>query len=55
VLNCTWDDVEAASVILKLELSLKEREKLHSYLKLREQYRKSSQSSASSDPEQNAE
>jgi hypothetical protein len=39
VLNCTWDDVEAASAMRKLASPLKEREKLHSYLKLREEYR----------------
>lgn len=39
VLNCTWDDIEAASAMRKLASPLEARKKLHSYLKLREQYR----------------
>lgn len=53
VLNCTWDEVESASVMRKLELPAEEQQKqqLRSlYETLREKYRKPRQASGSSDP-----
>jgi hypothetical protein len=43
VLNCTWDEVEAESVLRELELPVeKQQQRLYSYyLKLREEYRNS--------------
>lgn len=39
MLNCTWDDVEAASAMRKLASPFEQRKKLNNYLKLREEYR----------------
>jgi hypothetical protein len=50
VLDCTWNDVEAEIVLRNLGVSDDEQQKLHSYyLKLREEYRKATQSPASTD------